>query len=117
MDFTLRKEHEMARTLFRDFAEKEVKPLAQEVDETEEFPRGTAEKMAKNGFLGIPVPSGVRRTGLRSLNVCYVCGGTLQGMRHHRRYRFRTYFTVLRPDYDFRNGRAEAEVPGSPCEG
>ena len=56
MDFTLRKEHEMARSLFREFAEKEVKPLAQEVDETEEFPRGTVEKMAKNGFLGIPVP-------------------------------------------------------------
>ncbi len=56
MDFTLRKEHEMARTLFREFAEKEVKPLAQEVDETEEFPRETARKMAKNGFLGIPVP-------------------------------------------------------------
>ena len=47
MDFTLRKEHEMARTLFREFAEKEVKPLAQEVDETEEFPRETARKMAK----------------------------------------------------------------------
>ena len=56
MDFTLRKEHEMARTLFREFAEKEVKPLAQEVDETEEFPRETARKMAENGFLGIPVP-------------------------------------------------------------
>ncbi len=56
MDFTLSKEHEMARTLFREFAEKEVKPLAQEVDETEVFPRGTVEKMAKSGFLGIPVP-------------------------------------------------------------
>ena len=56
MDFTLSKEHEMARTLFREFAEKEVKPLAQEVDETEEFPRATVEKMAKLGFLGIPVP-------------------------------------------------------------
>ena len=56
MDFTLSKEHEMARTLFREFAEKEVKPLAQEVDETEEFPRETVEKMAKLGFLGIPVP-------------------------------------------------------------
>jgi len=56
MDFTLSKEHEMARTLFREFAEKEVKPLAQEVDETEVFPRATVEKMAKNGFLGIPVP-------------------------------------------------------------
>ena len=56
MDFTLKKEHEMARTLFQEFAEKEVKPLAQEVDETEQFPRVTVDKMAKCGFLGIPVP-------------------------------------------------------------
>ena len=56
MDFTLSKEHEMARSLFREFAEKEVKPLAQEVDETEVFPRETVEKMAKLGFMGIPVP-------------------------------------------------------------
>ena len=56
MDFTLSKEHEMARALFKEFAEKEVKPLAQEVDETEVFPRDTVEKMAKLGFLGIPVP-------------------------------------------------------------
>ena len=33
MDFSLSKEHEMARQLFKDFAEKEVKPLAQEIDE------------------------------------------------------------------------------------
>ena len=56
MNFTLSKEHEMARTLFREFAEKEVKPLAQEVDETEQFPKETVAKMAKTGFLGIPVP-------------------------------------------------------------
>lgn len=56
MDFMLTKQHEMARSLFREFAEKEVKPLAQEVDETEEFPRATVEKMAKAGFMGIPVP-------------------------------------------------------------
>ncbi|MBR5800901.1 MAG: acyl-CoA dehydrogenase [Lachnospiraceae bacterium] len=56
MDFMLTKKHEMARSLFKEFAEKEVKPLAQEVDETEIFPRGTVEKMAKAGFLGIPVP-------------------------------------------------------------
>ncbi|MCM1183577.1 MAG: acyl-CoA dehydrogenase [Roseburia sp.] len=56
MDFTLSKEHEMARALFKEFAEKEVKPLAIEVDETEEFPRATVEKMAKAGFMGIPIP-------------------------------------------------------------
>ncbi len=56
MNFSLSKEHEMARGLFKEFAEAEVKPLAQEVDETEQFPRETVEKMAKVGFLGIPVP-------------------------------------------------------------
>ena len=56
MDFGLSKKHEMARSLFKEFAESEVKPLAQEVDETEKFPTGTVEKMAKYGFLGIPVP-------------------------------------------------------------
>lgn len=56
MDFMLDKKHEMARTLFREFAENEVKPLAQDVDETERFPKETVEKMAKYGFLGIPVP-------------------------------------------------------------
>ena len=56
MDFTLSKQHEMARQLFKEFAETEVKPLAQEVDEEERFPKETVEKMAKYGFLGIPVP-------------------------------------------------------------
>ena len=56
MDFGLDKKHEMARTLFKEFAETEVKPLAQEVDETEQFPAETVAKMAKSGFMGIPVP-------------------------------------------------------------
>jgi butyryl-CoA dehydrogenase len=56
MDFTLSKEHEMARSLFREFAQKEVKPLAIEVDETEEFPKETTKKMQQQGFMGIPVP-------------------------------------------------------------
>ncbi len=56
MDFTLSKKHEMARQLFKDFAETEVKPLAQEVDETEHFPMDNVKKMGKYGFMGIPVP-------------------------------------------------------------
>lgn len=56
MDFTLSKKHEMARTLFKEFAENEVKPLAQDTDENEQFPAETVEKMAKCGFMGIPVP-------------------------------------------------------------
>ena len=56
MNFQLDQQHEMARSLFREFAEKEVKPHAIDVDETEVFPRETVEKMQKYGFMGIPIP-------------------------------------------------------------
>ena len=42
--------------MIKDFAETEVKPLAQEVDEEERFPIETVEKMAKMGLMGIIVP-------------------------------------------------------------
>ena len=42
--------------MIKDFAETEVKPLAQEVDEEERFPLETVEKMAKMGLFGIVVP-------------------------------------------------------------
>lgn len=42
--------------MIKDFAETEVKPLAQEVDEQERFPAETVEKMAKMGLFGIIVP-------------------------------------------------------------
>jgi len=56
MDFVLSKEQEMARQLFREFAEKEAKPLAEEIDEQERFPSETVEKMQKYGFMGITGP-------------------------------------------------------------
>ena len=56
MDFNLSKKHLLAQSLYRSFTENEVKPLAIEVDETEEFPRETVNKMAKCGLMGIPVP-------------------------------------------------------------
>lgn len=55
MDFSLSKKHEMARNLFKEFAETEVKPFAQETDETEQFPREIVAKMQKYGFMGIPI--------------------------------------------------------------
>ena len=83
MDFTLAKEHEMARQLFKDFAENEVKPLAQEVDQEHRFPRETVDKMAKYGFMGIPVPKEYGGQGCDTLTyaMCVeelskVCGTT-----------------------------------------
>ena len=56
MDFVLSKEHQMLRKMYRDFAENEVKPLAAEVDETEEFPMETVKKLGKLGMMGIYFP-------------------------------------------------------------
>ena len=42
--------------MIRDFAENEVKPLAQEIDEEERFPAETVAKMAKLGLFGIIIP-------------------------------------------------------------
>lgn len=67
MDFTLSKEHEVLRTLFREFAENEVEPIAQEIDEEERFPAETVEKMKKLGMLGVPYPKEVGGQGCDTL--------------------------------------------------
>lgn len=56
MDFTLSNEHKLLQEMYRKFAETEVKPLAEEVDEEERAPMETVEKLAKYGMLGIPFP-------------------------------------------------------------
>ena len=83
MDFVLSKEQEMARGLFRQFAETEAKPLAQEIDETERFPIETVKKMQKYGFMGIPFAKEYGGQGCDSLTyaICVeelsrVCGTT-----------------------------------------
>lgn len=63
MDYLLSKEQILARELFREFAEKEVKPLAQKVDEKEYFPIETVKKMAEIGMMGIPFPKEVGGAG------------------------------------------------------
>ena len=56
MNFALSKEHQLFRKMYREFAENEVKPLAEQIDEEERFPMETVEKMAKLGMMGIYFP-------------------------------------------------------------
>ncbi|WP_123053896.1 acyl-CoA dehydrogenase [Clostridium sp. JN-1] len=70
MDFELTSKHEMFRTLFREFAEKEVSPLASELDESGEFPLDTVKKMEKLGFMGIPFPK--EYGGAGADNITYI---------------------------------------------
>lgn len=63
MDFGLSKENTRLRETFREFAEREVRPLAKEIDEEERFPEETVIKMAKAGFMGIPFPTNLGGKG------------------------------------------------------
>lgn len=56
MEFRFTEEQNMLRKMVRDFAEKEIKPIVAEMDETDQFPRKTIDAMAELGILGIPIP-------------------------------------------------------------
>ena len=83
MDFNLSKTENLFLQMIREFAEKEVKPLAAEIDEQERFPIETVEKMGKIGLMGIPIPT--QYGGAGGTNMMYgmaveelsrVCGTT-----------------------------------------
>ncbi len=54
MDFKLSKTHLLQQELFRRFAENEVKPIAEEMDETEVFNLDLVKKLQRYGLMGIP---------------------------------------------------------------
>ena len=54
MDFQLSKMHLLQQELFRKFAETEIRPLAKEMDEKEEYDLDLLAKMQRCGFFGIP---------------------------------------------------------------
>ncbi len=56
MDFKFSKSEEVIQKVAREFAEKEVAPLAEEIDKSGRFPEETFNKMVKCGFTGIGVP-------------------------------------------------------------
>jgi short-chain 2-methylacyl-CoA dehydrogenase len=52
----LTEEHNMIRKTVRDFAEREVKPVAQELDEKAEFSVALTKRMGELGFFGLRTP-------------------------------------------------------------
>ncbi|MHB8894054.1 MAG: acyl-CoA dehydrogenase family protein, partial [Candidatus Geothermincolia bacterium] len=56
MDFDLTEEQTMFRQMVKEFADAEIMPVADELDEKEEFPYEIQAKMADIGLFGLPVP-------------------------------------------------------------
>ncbi|MBI3732533.1 MAG: acyl-CoA dehydrogenase family protein [Chloroflexi bacterium] len=70
MDFELTETQQQIRDLAREFALRELAPIASQIDETGEFPIETVKKMGALGLMGIEVPEAYGGAGLDTL--CYV---------------------------------------------
>jgi acyl-CoA dehydrogenase len=57
-------EHEDLRSWARDFANREVAPVAERIDRTDEYPRELAKKMGEYGLLGLGTPKEYGGLGL-----------------------------------------------------
>jgi alkylation response protein AidB-like acyl-CoA dehydrogenase len=60
-------EHKMIQQAARDFAQKEIAPIAEHHDATGEFPIETVRKMGQLGFMGIEVPEEYGGAGMDTL--------------------------------------------------
>ena len=68
MNFRQDEEHQDILEMVHDFAVNEVKPLAAEIDRTEEFPMKNVKMMAEMGLMGIPYPKEYGGAGLDVLS-------------------------------------------------
>ncbi|MGE7637458.1 acyl-CoA dehydrogenase [Peribacillus frigoritolerans] len=83
MDFSLTKEQQMIKEMVREFAEKEIKPIAIELDAKSMFAEDVFKKMGKLGLLGISFPEEYGGSGGDTISyaiaveeVGKACGGT-----------------------------------------
>ncbi|WP_062198984.1 acyl-CoA dehydrogenase [Massilibacterium senegalense] len=83
MNFEFTQEQKMVKDMARDFAEKEVRPIADEVDRTSRFPKEVFRKMGELGLLGIPFPEEYGGAGGDTISYALAveeigkaCGGT-----------------------------------------
>ena len=68
MNFDLSEEHKLIRDTVRNFAEKEIKPLARDLDDKESFSADLTGKMGELGLLGMNIPEQYGGSGMDTLS-------------------------------------------------
>jgi len=83
MDFDLSEEQLLFQRSVREFAEKEVRPLARETDATGQFPWSVIRRMGQMGLMGLPIPEAYGGAGADYLSyaiaveeISRACGST-----------------------------------------
>ena len=72
MQLELNEQQKMIQKMVREFAEKEIAPIAAELDKKAEYPHKTLEKMANLGLLGIIIPQDFGGAGLDTVSYAIV---------------------------------------------
>jgi alkylation response protein AidB-like acyl-CoA dehydrogenase len=72
MNFDLTEEQKAARQTARDFAEKEIMPVARENDESQQFPTDLVRRMADVGILGTAIPEKYGGAGMDYISYALV---------------------------------------------
>lgn len=70
MNFDLTEEQAMIRAAAKDFAEKEIAPVAREINRNKIFPLDIIKKMGKLGFLGLILPTKYGGGGVDYISYC-----------------------------------------------
>ncbi len=74
MDFNLTSEQEMLRASVREFAEGEIAPKCEELDEKEEFSYDLTQKMANLGLFGVTIDPKYGGQGMDYLSYIIIVG-------------------------------------------
>ena len=69
-EFKFTEEQELLRQTFREFVNKEIKPIAAKIDQEEKIPRELIEKLAEIGALGISFPEEYGGGGFGEVGYC-----------------------------------------------
>jgi len=72
MDTFLTEKHSIVRRSVRDFCEREILPVARDIDLEARFPWEIVEKMGKLGYFGIQVPEELDGAGMDSISYAIV---------------------------------------------
>ncbi len=70
MDFSFSEDQKMLKAMLRDFAVKEIEPVAARIDETAEFPAEQVKKIADLGLFGLTLPEKYGGSGKGMVDFC-----------------------------------------------
>ncbi len=69
MEFSFSEEHNLLREMVRDFTDREIIPLAPQLDATEEFPEENLKKLAELGLMGVVIPEEYGGSGMDTVSL------------------------------------------------